>query len=59
LGAHDQDADLAKAGRAILAALDETVVDPATRTRDLGGTLGTNAFALAVADRVRNMPMPA
>lgn len=40
--------DLATAARAIDAAIDATLKNPATRTQDLGGTLGTGAFAKAV-----------
>jgi 3-isopropylmalate dehydrogenase len=39
---------LGAAQRAIDAAVDKLVKDPATRTRDLGGKLGTRAFAAAV-----------
>lgn len=42
--------DLTCAGREILAALDEAVSNPATRTRDIGGQLDTFAFAQAVND---------
>jgi 3-isopropylmalate dehydrogenase len=38
----------AAAAGAIEAAVDATLADPATRTADLGGTLGTQAFARAV-----------
>ena len=33
-------------------AVDMTLADPAARTRDLGGKLGTEAFAAAVAKAV-------
>lgn len=59
LGATRQRADLAHAGRAILAALDATVANPSTRTRDLGGTLDTRAFAQAVAAHVQELPQRA
>ncbi len=36
------------AARAITAAVDATIADPATRTRDLGGTLRTDDFTAAV-----------
>ncbi|MBV7483878.1 isocitrate/isopropylmalate dehydrogenase family protein [Bordetella sp. BOR01] len=39
----------AQAGRAMHAAVDRALADPATRTRDIGGTLGTRAFGAAVA----------
>lgn len=54
LGANRNRADLATAGRAIQTALDATVADPSTRTRDLGGNADTGAFAQAVADKVQN-----
>jgi 3-isopropylmalate dehydrogenase len=38
-----------RAGRAIHAALDRVLADPAQRTADLGGKLGTRAFGDAVA----------
>jgi 3-isopropylmalate dehydrogenase len=44
---HGRD-ELGAAQRAIEAAVDKLVKDPATRTRDLGGKLGTRAFASAV-----------
>jgi 3-isopropylmalate dehydrogenase len=53
LGAHRQRRDLANAGRAILSALDATVANPSTRTRDLGGELDTLGFAQAVVDGLR------
>lgn len=42
------------AADAIEAAIDALLATPATRTRDLGGDLGTRAFAEAVAERVAN-----
>ncbi|OYX40865.1 MAG: 3-isopropylmalate dehydrogenase [Rhodobacterales bacterium 32-67-9] len=56
LGAQRQRADLANAGRAVLNALDSTVANPSTRTRDLGGDLDTLGFAQAVADGLRKLP---
>jgi 3-isopropylmalate dehydrogenase len=44
---------LAAAAKAIEAAIDATLKDPATRTRDLGGALGTQEFAAAVAAKLR------
>ena len=40
--------ELAAAARRITAALDRTLSNPATRTADLGGSLGTRAFTAAV-----------
>ena len=45
---------LQRAAQAIEAAVDATLKDPATRTRDLGGTLGTAAFAAAVAAKLQS-----
>lgn len=52
LGEHRQAPELSRAGAAILSALDATVQSPGTRTRDLGGTLSTSAFATAVAAKL-------
>jgi 3-isopropylmalate dehydrogenase len=41
-----------RTGRAIHQAVDAALADPATRTADLGGTLGTAAFGAVVAARV-------
>lgn len=41
------------AGQAIEAAVDAVLSNPVTRTADLGGTLGTRAFGLAVARQVQ------
>jgi 3-isopropylmalate dehydrogenase len=43
---------LTKASHAIDAAIDAVVARPDGRTRDLGGSLGTRAFANAVADKI-------
>ncbi len=42
-------AGLQQAGDAMSAAVDQVLADPATRTRDIGGTLGCKAFGEAVA----------
>ena len=49
LGERRGDARLAEAGAAISAAVDARLADPATRTRDLGGPLGTKGFGASVA----------
>jgi 3-isopropylmalate dehydrogenase len=49
LGARSQRRGLVEAGAALSAAVDALLGDPATRTKDLGGALGTNAFGAAVA----------
>ena len=46
------DERLLRAGTAIDRALDRALADPASRTRDLGGTLGTRAFAERVAGAI-------
>jgi 3-isopropylmalate dehydrogenase len=43
---------LEEAARAIETALDRVIADPATRTPDMGGSLGTDAFGAAVANAV-------
>ncbi len=48
---HNSDAH-AKAGHDIEAAIDAAVNDPETRTRHLGGSLGTQAFAKVIADKL-------
>jgi 3-isopropylmalate dehydrogenase len=59
LGARHQRADLLLAARAIEQAVDAVLQDPATRTADLGGPLGTQAFATHVADRLARTLGPA
>jgi len=44
---------LREASRAVHAAIDAALADPATRTADLGGALGTRAFADAVCANLR------
>ncbi len=51
LGDRHRRADLAEAGRLIEAAIDALLADPLQRTADLGGPLGTAAFARAAAAR--------
>jgi 3-isopropylmalate dehydrogenase len=48
LGNRHAKSPLIDAGRAIEAALDAVLANPATRTSDLGGSTGTRAFAAAV-----------
>jgi len=45
-------AEFAKAAQAIESAIDAALQSPDTRTKDLGGKLGTKAFAKHVAERV-------
>jgi isocitrate/isopropylmalate dehydrogenase len=42
--------NFADAAGAIVAAVDATLADPASRTADLGGPLGTKAFAAKVVE---------
>jgi 3-isopropylmalate dehydrogenase len=48
LSIHHRREEFAVASRAIDAAVDALLKDPARRTRDLGGPLGTQAFADAL-----------
>lgn len=49
LGERRGDPAFGRAAQAIEAALDRVIADPKTRTPDMGGTLGTDAFGAAVA----------
>jgi 3-isopropylmalate dehydrogenase len=49
LGERRRDSQLVKAADLIEQALDRVIADPAQRTRDLGGSLGTKAFGERVA----------
>ena len=52
LGERRGDKKLGQAAAAIEAALDSTIVKPDGRTRDMGGTLGTDAFGKRVAQAI-------
>jgi 3-isopropylmalate dehydrogenase len=52
LGMRDKCSDLIVAAKAIEFAVDSCLADPATRTADIGGGLGTGAFAAAVLKRL-------
>ncbi|TAK76868.1 MAG: isocitrate/isopropylmalate dehydrogenase family protein [Dehalococcoidia bacterium] len=52
---HGRD-EFARAERAIEVAVDEMLAQPDLRTRDVGGRLGTQAFAKALDRRVREAP---
>ncbi|HUS53957.1 MAG TPA: isocitrate/isopropylmalate dehydrogenase family protein [Thermohalobaculum sp.] len=52
LGAHHARSDLTAAGRTMITALDALLANPATRTADLGGKLGTAAFGDVVVQAV-------
>ena len=49
LGERRGDDKLIRAARSIEAALDSTIAKPDGRTRDMGGTLGTDGFGQQVA----------
>src|SRR5687768_18472264 len=52
LAARHQRAEFARAAEAIEAAIDAALQSPDTRTRDVGGKLGTKAFARHVAGQI-------
>ena len=49
---NNDSANLGRAARSIYLAIDGCLADPAQRTADLGGKLGTVAFGAAVANRI-------
>lgn len=53
IGRRRADSDLMFAALALEAAVESVLADPATRTRDIGGTLGTDAFGDAVCAALR------
>ena len=53
LGRRHRRAELERAAKAIESAIDASLKDSATRTADLGGTLGTQAFAGRVAGLIK------
>jgi 3-isopropylmalate dehydrogenase len=46
---------LVQAAARIEAAVHKSIADPGSRTRDLGGTLGTGAFAAAIVERLKTV----
>jgi isocitrate/isopropylmalate dehydrogenase len=56
LGERRKEEKLVRAAAAIEAALDRVIADPKTRTPDLGGTVGTDAFGAKVAQAVQAKP---
>jgi 3-isopropylmalate dehydrogenase len=52
LGRRHKNAACAEAAQKIEAAIDSALNDPATRTVDMGGKLGTQAFAKVVAEKL-------
>ena len=59
LGEQRGEPQLMKAGQAIADAVDAVIDDPAKRTRDLGGTVNTDAFGKLVARQVAAEAVPA
>ena len=53
LGKRHPATPLLAASKAMAAAVDRTLADPASRTRDLGGSMATDAFAKEVAQHLR------
>ena len=58
LGRRHRSASLTRAAALTTAAVHAALSDPGTRTRDVGGQLGTADFAAAVAARVETAPLP-
>ncbi|QRP47718.1 isocitrate/isopropylmalate dehydrogenase family protein [Amycolatopsis sp. FDAARGOS 1241] len=58
-GRRDENDALVSGAELVTRAVDSVLDDPATRTADLGGTLGTEAFAAAVAESVTGLPVGA
>jgi 3-isopropylmalate dehydrogenase len=52
LGTRHSRTEFAQAAQAIEGAIDAALKNPAIRTRDLGGKLGTRAFAAEIAGRI-------
>lgn len=55
-GRRDGHPGLIKAAAALEQAVERALDDPATRTRDVGGMLGTRAFTAAVAAQLKSVP---
>lgn len=51
-GRRDGDSKLVQAARLVASAVDRVIADPHTRTRDIGGSLGTDAFTAAVCSAI-------
>ncbi|MBI4193760.1 MAG: isocitrate/isopropylmalate dehydrogenase family protein, partial [Betaproteobacteria bacterium] len=52
LGTRHSRPEFGRAAQAIVAAIDAALENPETRTADLGGRLGTRAFAAEIARRI-------
>jgi len=55
LGEHRNHPVMRQAGNAIEAAVDAVLANPQTRTADLGGSMGTKAFGLEVANQLQRV----
>jgi 3-isopropylmalate dehydrogenase len=53
IGEHQNNSAMSKAGKAMEMAVDRVLTNPASRTADIGGSLGCEAFGKRVADAVR------
>lgn len=53
MGEHNQSEKLTNAGKAMEAAVDTVLMDPSSRTADLGGNLGCKAFGMRVAEVIK------
>jgi 3-isopropylmalate dehydrogenase len=53
LGEHRRNVLLSQAAQAMQAAVDRVLANPATRTRDIGGAIGTTAFTQSVVAAIR------
>jgi len=53
LGAKRQSMAFAEAGQAMQAAVESVLANPATRTADIGGSIGTKAFGQAVVNAIK------
>ena len=52
LGRRHEDARYVRAEQTLEMVVTALLIDPATRTKDLGGPLGTTAFTTAICERI-------
>jgi 3-isopropylmalate dehydrogenase len=52
LGKQNKAANFSNAGNALQNAIEATLANPTTRTRDIGGSIGTKAFSAAVINHL-------
>lgn len=55
LGKQNKSENFAKAGKALQDATEATLANPETRTRDIGGVIGTKAFSEAVINHLKTI----